>query len=88
MKLLKFVKKIFVEEQNILSNHCEEIEHIMHNCEDVRMDNEPLFLDELFKDECDYSDKENCIDNFKSRVSFEKRKLKLSIFTFDEPTID
>jgi len=44
-----------------------------------------LFLD-LFKDECDHSGEKNCVNNLKSRVPFEKRKLELSIFTFDEST--
>jgi len=48
----------------------------------------PLFLNELFKDECDHSGEKYCVDYLKSRVLFEKRKLKLSIFTFDEPTND
>ena len=47
---------------------------------------EPIFLDELFKDECDHSGEKTHVENFKSRVQFEKRKLGLSIFTFDEPT--
>ena len=47
-----------------------------------------MFLDELFKDECDHSGEKKCVDNFKSRVLFEKRKFELSIFTFDEPMID
>jgi len=52
------------------------------------MDDEQLFLDELFKDECNNSDEKTCVENFESRVPFEKRKLDLSIFTFDEPTND
>ena len=52
-------------------------------CEDVCIVDEPLFLDELFKDECDHSGKKTCIKDFKSRVPFEKRKLDLSIFTFN-----
>ena len=56
--------------------------------EDVCIVDEALFLDELFKDECDHSDEKTYIEDFKSRVSFEKRKLDLSIFTFDESTND
>ena len=52
------------------------------------MDDEPLFLDELFKDECDHSEKKTYVEDLKFRVLFEKRKLDLSIFTFDEPTND
>jgi len=36
-EVTKVCKKISIEEQNISSNHCEEIEHIKHNCEDVCM---------------------------------------------------
>ena len=50
------------------------------------MDDETLFLDKLFKNECDHSSEKYCVDNLKSKVSFEKRKLELSIFTFVEPT--
>jgi len=42
----------------------------------------------LFKDECDHNGEKTHIGNFKSRVPFEKRKLYLSIFTFDESTND
>ena len=57
-------------------------------CEDTCEDDEPLFLDVLLKDECDHSDKKTYVKNFKCRVSFERRKLDLSIFTFNEPTND
>ena len=52
------------------------------------MDDEPLFLDELSKDECNQSGEKTCVQNLKCRVYFKKRKLDLSIFTFDEPTND
>ena len=66
----------------------ETIEHTDQNCEDAYMDNEPLFLDELFVEECDHNDKKTCVENLEFRVPFEKRKLDLSIFTFDEPIND
>jgi len=47
-----------------------------------------MSFDELFKDECDHSGAKTCVEDFKFRVPFEKRKLDLSIFTFDEPTND
>ena len=47
------------------------MELIKQNCEDVRMDDEPLFLDEFFKDKCG---EETRVENLKSRVLFEKRK--------------
>ena len=49
------------------------------------MDNEPLFLNELFKNECD---EKTYVEDLKFRVPFGKRKLDLSIFTFDESTND
>ena len=58
------------------------------NYEDAYSDDEPLFLDELFKDDYDHSGEKTCVENIESRVPFEKRKLNLSIFTFNEPTND
>ena len=57
-------------------------------CEDVCKDNEPLFLDILFKYECDHSGEKTCIKNVTFRVLFERKKLDLSIFIFNEPTND
>jgi len=39
------------------------------------MDNEPLFLNELFKAECDHSDEKTCVEDLKSRVSIEEKNL-------------
>ena len=50
---------------------------------DVCIYDEPLFLDELFKNECDHSGEKTRVEDFKSRFNFEKIKLNLSIFTFD-----
>jgi len=52
------------------------------------IDDESLFLDELFKDECNHSSERTYVEDLKFRVPFEKRKLDLSIVTFDEPTND
>ena len=41
-------------------------------CEDVCIFDERLFLDELFKNECDHSG-ETRVEDFKFRVSFEKK---------------
>jgi len=57
-------------------------------CEDVCEVDEPLFLDILFKDECDYSGGKICVKDVKSRVLLERRKLDLSIFKFNKPTND
>jgi len=61
------------------------LKHVDHNVEDVYVDDEPMFLEELFKNECDHSSEKTCVEELKSRVSFERRKLHLSIFTFDDP---
>ena len=47
---------------------------------------QPMFLEELFKDECDHNSEKTCVKELKSRVPFERRKLDLSIFTIDEPS--
>ena len=57
-------------------------------CEDVCEDDEPLFLDILFKDECDHSGEKTCVKDVTSRVPHERRKLDLRIFTFNEPNYD
>ena len=54
------------------------MEHIDYNFEDRCMNDEPLFLDELFKDKYDHSGEKICVKNLKSRDPFEKRKLYLS----------
>jgi len=56
----KLCEKIYVEEHKILSNHVEEMEHIDYNCEYAYMDDDSLFLNELFKDECDHSGEKIC----------------------------
>jgi len=63
------------------------MEHIKQNCEDICRDDEPLFLNKCFKDECDHNREETRAENLKSRVPFEK-KFDLSISTFDEPIND
>jgi len=59
------------------------LKHIDHNFEDVCVDDEPMFFEEFFKDECF---KKTWVEELKSKVHFEKRKFDLSIFTFDEPS--
>jgi len=66
--------------------HTTTLKHVDHNVEDVCVDDEPMFLDELFKDECDHNFEKTCVEELKSRVFFGKRKFDLSIFTFDEPS--
>ena len=61
------------------------MKHVDHNIEDACVDDEPMFLEELFKDECF---EKTCVEKLKSKVSFEKKKLDLNIFTFDEPSND
>jgi len=40
----------------------------------------------FFIEECDHNSEKTSIDDLEFRVPFEKRKLNLSVFTFDEPT--
>ena len=49
------------------------------------MDNEHLFLNELFTEEYDHNGKKICVENLVFRIPFKKTKRDLSIFTFDEP---
>ena len=74
--------------QEDLDIHTSPEEKVDSCCEDVCIVDEPLFLDKLFKDECNHSGKKIRVEDFKSKIPFEKRKLDLSIFTFDEPTND
>jgi len=60
------------------------LKHVDHNVEDVCVIDKLMFLKELFKNEYDHSSEKTSADDLKSRVSFERRKLDLSIFTFDE----
>jgi len=48
-------------------------------CENVCEDDEPLFLDILFKDECNHGGEKTCVKDATFRVPVEKRKLDLSI---------
>jgi len=42
-----------------------------HNCEKACMDDELLFLDELFKNECDHSGEKTYVKDHKFRVPIE-----------------
>jgi len=50
--------------------HTTSLKHVDHNVEDVCVDDEPMFLEELSKDECFEN---TCIEKLKSKVPFEKR---------------
>ena len=63
--------------------HITFLKHVNHNIEDVCVNNEPIFLEELFKDDCF---EKTCVEELKSKVLFQERKFDLSIFTFDEPS--
>jgi len=65
--------------------HTTFLKHVDHNVEDICVDDEPIFFEILFKNECDYNSEKTCAEEFKSRFLFEIIKLDLSIFTFDEP---
>jgi len=72
--------------QDNLDTHTPPKETVELYCEDVCEDDEHLFLDILFKDECDHSAETTCVKDVTSKVFFERKKLDLSIFTFNEPT--
>ena len=64
--------------------HTTTLKHVNHNVEDVCVVDKPMFLEELFKDECDHSSEKTYVEELKSRVPFERKKFDFSIFTFDE----
>ena len=61
-----------------------EVNFVENNCEEERDDSEDelLFLNELFQNECNHLD----VEDPNVRVPFQKGKLDLDIFTFKEPT--
>ena len=67
-------------EVNFFENNCEE--------ESEGIENEPLFLDELFKDKCDYINEKTNVGDSDFRVPFRKRKFDLSVFNFNKPIND
>ena len=67
-------------EVNFVDNNCDE--------ESEGIENESLFLDELFKNEYDYINKKTYVGDPNFKVPFKKRKSDLSVFTFDEPIND
>ena len=46
--------------------HTTTLKHVDHNVEDTCVDDESMFLEELFKNERDYSFEKICIEEFKS----------------------
>ena len=54
-------------EVNFIENNCEE--------ESEGIENEPLFLDKLFEDKCDFSDKTTHVGDYNFRVPFKKMKI-------------
>ena len=72
--------------QDNLDTHTPPKEIVELYSEDVCEDDKPLFLDILFKDECDRSGEKTCVKDVTSNDLSERRKLYLSIFIFNEPT--
>ena len=52
--------------------HVTSLRYADHNVEDVCVDDEPMFLEELFKDECF---EKTCVADLKSKVLFERGNL-------------
>jgi len=71
--------------QDNLDTHTSPKETVEFYCEDVCEDDGLLFHNILFNNECDHSGEKICLKDFTSRNLFERRKLNLSIFTFNEP---
>ena len=63
-------------------------EQIESLCEDVCIVDEPLFIDELFKDECDHSNEKIHVDDFNYRVPFEKNLILVSSLSMSLPMIN
>ena len=61
--------------QNDWDTHTPPKEKVESYCEDVCEDDEPLFLDILFKNECDHSGKIMCVKDATSKVFFERKSL-------------
>ena len=68
----RFSMMILYFRRNCLVINITTLKHVDHNVEDVYVDNEPMFLEELFKDECDHSFEKTCVEELKSRVLFGK----------------
>ena len=73
--------------QDNLDTHTALKETVELYSEDVCEDDKPLFLDILLRMHAIIAVK-NMLKNIASRVLFERRKLDLSIFIFNEPTND
>ena len=56
-----------------------EVNFIENICE-KESENESLFLDKLFEDKCDFSDKMTHVEDYNFKVPFKKRRFDLSIF--------
>jgi len=67
-------------EVNFVENNCDE--------ESEGIENKSLFLDKLFKNECDYINEKAYVRDPNFRVPFKKKKFDLNIFTFDETIND
>ena len=67
-------------EVNFVENNCDE--------ESEGIENASLFLDELFKRECDYLNDKACVRDPNFKVPFKKRKFDLNFFNFNEPIND
>jgi len=68
--IISYVLMTCLEMIAYIYTHEEKIESC---CEDIYIVDEPLFLDELFKDECDYNSKMTRVEDFKSRVPLRKK---------------
>jgi len=80
----KFWEKIGIEKYKISSDQIEKMEN---NCENAWMNDKPLFLDELYKGECNHSSRRTYIEDLKFRVSFEKNLIWVFSLSMSQPMI-
>ena len=52
--------------------HTTTLRHVDYNVKDVCADDEHMFLDEFFKDECDHNFEKTYVEELNSRVFFGK----------------
>ena len=67
----QFLKKVTRDYLDTCAHYVEQVELCR---EDAYIDDEALFFDVLFKNECNYIGEKTCVEDLKPRVPFKKRK--------------
>jgi len=55
--------------------HITTLKNVDHNVDNVCVDDEPMFLEEFFKHECDHSFEKICVEDLSLEFSLKNRKL-------------